>query len=160
MVRRVIGERLVEAYARDTVIQSTHVTAHALLRVLRKANPNVDIVRLIRGRGKVDDVELRTLYSDVRELLEQLRGLHARGGVRLGPLVVSSSAEDVVAEGLRHFAIYHARPAVLRKGDRVASGDRGLLFYYSNRLEGYRLERGSGLRPTLSLDHRALGRGA
>jgi hypothetical protein len=46
------------------------------------------------------------------------------------------------------------------KGDWVTSEERALLFYYSNRLEGYGLDRGNGLKPPLSPDHRTLGRGA
>jgi glycerol-3-phosphate O-acyltransferase len=157
---REVGERLTEAFARDTVIQSTHVTAHATLTLLRLANEHVDLVRLLRGSGKVDDVELGTVYREVRRLLQHLRGLSERGAVRLGPVVSTGDAEDVVADGLRHFAIYHSRPAVTRRGDRVASDERALIFYYSNRLEGYRLERGTGLKSPLSPDHRSLGRGA
>ena len=127
---REVGERLVEGYARDTVIQTTQVTAHAVLSLLRRANPGVDIVRLLRGRGKIDDLELRAVYGEVRRLIDELRALHSRGGVRLAPGLASGGAEEVVAEGLRHFTIYHSSPAVTRKGDRVTSGDRGLLFYY------------------------------
>jgi glycerol-3-phosphate O-acyltransferase len=157
---REVGERLTEAYARDTVIQSTHVTAHATLALLRKANNGVDLVRLLRGSGRIDDVSLLDVYAEVRRLLDELRGLAARGGVRMGPVVDRGTAEDVVANGLAHFSIYHSQPAVLRRGDRVLSADRALLFYYSNRLEGYRLDRASGLKPPLTPDHRALGRGA
>ncbi|MBI1949616.1 MAG: 1-acyl-sn-glycerol-3-phosphate acyltransferase [Deltaproteobacteria bacterium] len=157
---REVGERLTEAYARDTVIQCTHLTAHATLNLLRKANAGVDFVRLLRGGGRADDVPLRELHAEVRRLLDELRGLNKRDGVRLGPIALDRDAEDVVADGLRHFSIYHAQPAVQRKGDRVSSGDRSLLFYYSNRLEGYRLERGSGLRSPLTPDHRALAKGA
>jgi glycerol-3-phosphate O-acyltransferase len=157
---REVGERLMDTYARDAVVQATHVTAHAVLTLLRKANAPVDLVRVLRGGGKVDDLPLRDVYGEVRRLLEELRALHKRGGVRLGPVVDAGGAEDVVAEGLRYFAIYHATPAVKRKGDRVTSEERALLFYYSNRLEGYGLDRGNGLKPPLSPDHRTLGRGA
>jgi len=79
----------------------------------------------------------RTTQREAGATLELIR-------IRGGTLVMGSwKLEDVVADGLRHFAIYHSRPAVERKGDRVTSGDRALLFYYSNRLEGYRLERGT-----------------
>jgi glycerol-3-phosphate O-acyltransferase len=157
---REVGDKLVAAYARDTVIQPTHVTAHALLTLLRQQNHGTDLVRLLRGGGRVDDVELRALYGEVKGLLTDLRGLHERGGVRLQPTVQTADAEDVVAEGLRHFATYHVNPAAQRRGDRVAAPDRPLLFYYSNRLEGFRLERRSGLKPALSADHRTLARGA
>jgi glycerol-3-phosphate O-acyltransferase len=126
---------------------------------LRKANPQVDFVRLLRGGGRVDDLSLRDVYAEVRRLLDELRSIHRRGGVRLGPVVESASAEDVVEDGLRHFSIYHASPAVSRRGDRVTSQERSLLFYYSNRLEGYRLERGTGLRSPLTSDHRMLAKG-
>lgn len=100
-----------------------------------------------------------SLYEEVSALLTQLRGLEARGGIKLGPIVKHGTAEDVVADALAHFTIYHSQPALERRGDRAFATDRALLFYYQNRLEGYRLERESGLLPALTPDHRAL-RGA
>jgi glycerol-3-phosphate O-acyltransferase len=161
---REVGERVTEAYARDTVVQPTHVTAHALLKLLRAQNPQTDLMRLLRGEGRVEDIELRALYAEVTRVLAELEGLAARGGVRLQPTVARAAAqrdgEDVVAEGLRHFAIYHLRRAAYRRGDRVASQDRALLFYYANRLEGYRLSRSEGQRAALTPDHRLIAKGA
>jgi glycerol-3-phosphate O-acyltransferase len=157
---REVGERLTDAYAKDTVIHTTHVTAHTALTLLRQANPGVDLVRFLAGSGRVDDVELRKVYVEARRLLEEVRALSKAGGVRVAPVVAKGSAEDVIADGLRHFAIYHGKPAVERRGDRVTSGHRALLFYYSNRLEGYGLERASALKAPLTADHRFLGRGA
>ena len=157
---REVGERIMQAYAKDSVIQVTHLCAHAFLNQLRAQNPGTDLVRLLRAGGRVDDIQLLQVYAEARRLLDELRGLAARGGVRLSPLLQNGSAEDVIADGLRTFSIYHARPAVQRKGDRLVSGDRSLLFFYSNRLEGYRLERGIGLKPALSADHRSIGKGA
>jgi glycerol-3-phosphate O-acyltransferase len=153
---REVGERLVAAYARDTVVQATHLTAHATLLLLRRANPQTDLVRLLRAGGKVDDLDLVDVYREIDRELGELRGLAARGGVRLAPTLQTGSADDVVAEGLSHFACYHTRAALTRRGDRVAPTDRALLFYYSNRLEGFRLGRALGVAPALSPDHRSL----
>ena len=153
---REVGERLVGAYARDTVVQATHLTAHAALLLLRRANPQTDLVRLLRAGGKVDDLDLVDVYREIDRQLGELRGLAARGGVRLAPTLQSGGADDVVAEGLSHFACYHTRAALTRRGDRLVPTDRSLLFYYSNRLEGFRLERALGLQPALSPDHRSL----
>jgi glycerol-3-phosphate O-acyltransferase len=157
---REVGERVTEAYARDFVIQSTHVTARAVMNLLRKENAGVDLMRLLRAGGRHDDVPLRDVYAETARLLTELRGMADRGAARLGPYVGGGSADDVVTDGIKHFSIYHTKRAVERKGDRVFSPDRTLLFYYANRLEGFRLERGLGLKPLLSADHRALGRGA
>jgi glycerol-3-phosphate O-acyltransferase len=157
---REVGEALVDAYAKDTVIQSTHVTARAVFTLLRKANPGVDLVRLLRAGGRQDDLELRDVYKEADRLLSELRGLASRGGVRLSPMTAAAQPDDVIGDGLMHFALFHSRAAATRRGDRVFATDRALLFYYQNRLEGYRLERNVTLAPALSPDHRALGRAA
>jgi glycerol-3-phosphate O-acyltransferase len=154
---REVGERLTDAYASDTVIQSTHLTARALFTLMRRASPGVDLIRLIRAGGDREDFALLDVYQEADRILSQLRGLAARGGVRLTPGLMGGSSDDVVADGLRHFAIYHKTAAAERRGDRVFPSNRSLLFYYQNRLEGYRIDRDLGLAPALSADHRALG---
>lgn len=153
---REVGERIVDSYARDTVIQTTHICAHAALLLLRLKNPTTDLVRLLRVGAKVDDLALREVYAEVDRQLAELRALSARAGVRLAPTLEKGSADDVVAEALKHFSCYHARAALMRRGDRLFAPDRSLLFYYSNRLEGFGLERGLGLKQALASDHKSL----
>ncbi len=158
-----LGARIGEAFSKYNVIQSTHVLARAMFTLLRLHN-RTDIVRLLRVGGQVEDMELREVYREVDRVLSELRGLSDRGGIMLDPVVARSDAEDLVADAISAFASYHARQAVTRKGDRLFASDRNLLFYYHNRLEGYRLDRnaggdsGSGLLPALSDDHRTLRR--
>ncbi|MDP2344584.1 MAG: 1-acyl-sn-glycerol-3-phosphate acyltransferase [Deltaproteobacteria bacterium] len=153
---REVGERIVDAYTRDTVIQATHLCAHAALLLLRQKNPGTDLVRLLRAGGKIEDLSLRDVYLEVDRQLAEMRGLRDRSGVRLAPTLEKGSADDVVAEALRHFSTYHTQAALTRRGDRLFPTNRGLLFYYSNRLEGFRLERGLGLKPALAPDHKTL----
>jgi len=148
------GARISEAFLKDNVIQATNVVARAMFVLLRRLNPDTDIVRLLRTGAAVEDVELLLLYEETERLLRELRGLSARGGIRLSKLVETAAADDVVSEGLRGFALYHTRAAALRRGDRVFANDKQLLFYYQNRLEGYRLERSAGQKPALTADHR------
>lgn len=156
---RELGERIGEAFMKDSVILSTHVTARAVFNELRRQNADMDLVRLLRAGGHHEELELRAVYDEAERLLTDLRGLESRGGVRLGEQVRTATPEDVVMDGLRYFTIYHQTAAATRRGDRVFPTDRQLLFYYQNRLEGYRLERDQAYAPALSEDHRAL-RGA
>ena len=78
------------------------------------------------------------------------------GKIRLSEDVLTGDAEDVVSDALRHFAIYHADSAIYRRGDRLFIGNRGLLFYYQNRLEGYDLGSRVNLEPALTASHRRL----
>lgn len=153
---RELGERITDAYARDNVISSTNVTARAIFTLMQRANPKLDTLRLLRTGGAEETMELSLVIDETERLLRELRGLASRGLIRLAPGVDADPAEDVLADGLRHFAIYHARAAAQRRGDRVMPVDRNLLLYYQNRLEGYGLEASSGTQPALSGDHRAL----
>jgi glycerol-3-phosphate O-acyltransferase len=153
---RELGEQVSAAFERDSVVLSTHVTARAVFNLLRRQNADIDMVRLLRAGGHHEDMELRVVHDEADRLLTELRGLQARGGVRLGNELLNGTPEDVVADGLKHFAIYHQTAAAMRRGDRVIANDRQLLFYYQNRLEGYRLERDQPYAPALSDDRRTL----
>ncbi len=116
-------------------------------------------MRLLRLGGEDDNFELRTIYRQTDVLLTELRKLEGQGDIRLGGVVQTGRADDVIANALRHFAIYHSTAAMLRRGDRLFIGDRSLLFYYQNRLEGYDLGQIHGLSPALAPCHRALWAG-
>jgi len=146
-----VGERIAESYLADNVVTGTHVVAHAIFGLLRDKNPRMTVLRLIRTGGTEDDLELRAVYHEVDRLLTALRGLQAQSKIRLSPKL-SGSAEDVVADALAHYALYHTRPAATRRGDRIIPTDRNLLLYYQNRLEGYGLCKRACLTP----DHRSL----
>ena len=151
---RDVGDALLAAYSRDNVIQATHITARAIFTRLRQLNAPSDLIRLIRVAGRQDSLDLRDVYAAARGLLRSVRSLSEQGRLRLVPMLLTASAEDVVADGLRHFAIYHRLPAAERHGDRVLPRDRGLLFFYQNRLEGYGLEEAQNLPPTVTPDNR------
>ncbi|MFO0729239.1 MAG: 1-acyl-sn-glycerol-3-phosphate acyltransferase [Myxococcota bacterium] len=154
---REVGERVVEAFLADTVLMPTHVVARAVFGLLRKNNKRTSLIRLVRGGGQFEDVELSEVYEVVDKILGDLRALENGRRVRLDPKLVRQSAEDVVSDGIRHFAIYHTTPAVTRKGDRLFATDRNLLFYYQNRLEGFGVWPEPELTPALSADRRSLG---
>lgn len=154
-----LGKGIVEAFTRDNVVSSTNITARAVFGLLRARNARMPLLRLLRTGGVDDDLELSAVYKETGRLLGELRRLAKAGGIRLAEGLATQSPEDVVSDGLSHFAIFHSRPAARRRGDRIIPSDRNLLFYYQNRLEGYGLD-AAGLRPTLAPDHRALMRAA
>jgi glycerol-3-phosphate O-acyltransferase len=153
---REVGERLITAFAKDNVVQSTHIVARALFVLLLQKNRSTDLVRLLRVGGTSDDVGLAELYREVDRLLTQLRAMALHGSLRLAPGVQTAPSDDVVSDALRHFACFHSAPAATRRGDRIFATERNLLFYYQNRLEGYGLEQAVGLSPALSKNHRSL----
>ena len=154
---REVGKEISAAYLRNNVVQATNVTARAVLACLRRHNPHIDLLRLLRTGGRRDFLELSEVHAETDRQLAALRALANAGGVRLDESTRTGTADEVVADGLRHFAIYHATPAAERKGDLVVPRERQLLFYYQNRLEGYGLPPEPELPAALSPDRRTLG---
>lgn len=148
---REAGRRIADAFLRDNVVTQTNVAAFAIFGLLRKRNPRMSVLRLIRTGGEEDDLDVGTVYAETQRLLGELKALEAKRCIRLSP-ALSTSADEVVSDALARFSTYHTRQAFERTGDRIVPLDRNLLLYYQNRLEGY------GLRDQncLSADHRSL----
>jgi glycerol-3-phosphate O-acyltransferase len=140
---RELGDEIVRAFRRDNVVMSTHVVAGSLLNLLRRDNPELDLYRLLRAGGKVSSYSLIELHAEVERVTSAL-GAGAEGP-RPG-WAAGDDASVLVDDALKHFAIFHARPAALRHGDRVFHEDRNLLLYYGNRLRGYDLGRALATR--------------
>jgi glycerol-3-phosphate O-acyltransferase len=125
------------AFLRDNVVMSTHVVGHALLALLHRLNPELDLYRLLRTGGAQPSVLLSELAPEVERTLATLRACATppRLGVELG----RRDATAIIDDALRHFQTYHTEPAALRSGERVIHQNRNLLYYYSNRLAHYGL---------------------
>jgi len=139
---REVAEEIVAAYGRDNVIHSTHVTGRAIFSLLKQNNPGVTLYRLLRTGGEHPSFTMAQVHERVDRLLTIFSEME--GAPRLGPVVREGDVQEIVADALRAFAVYHTHPAAVRRGDRVFHEDRNLLLFYSNRLKGYDLEKELG----------------
>ncbi len=134
-----VSDEIVGSYLRDNVILSTHIAGHAIFRLLKQSNPGVTLYRLLRTGGQHPSFTMAEVHLEVDRLLRVLSEMEE--GPRLGPVVRDGDVQEIVSDALRAFSVYHARPAAVRRGDRLFHEDRNLLLFYSNRLEGYELDK-------------------
>jgi glycerol-3-phosphate O-acyltransferase len=116
--------------------------AFAAFEALSRRHHGLDLYRLLRMRAPERMLPESDLLAAVARLQAALGERATAGAVRLGGRVQHGDPEDVVADALRHFGIYHDRPALRREGDQLNADDLNLLLYYRNRLTGYGLEEG------------------
>ena len=135
---RELGEEICKAFARDTVVMSTHLVATACFARLRSSSPAVDLFTVLRQREAVV-VPRDDLARDVVRLRDELLALEREGGVRVSEVVRRASGGDILEGALRAFGGYH-KSAVLRSDpEGVVLADTNLLFYYQNRLAAHGL---------------------
>ncbi len=144
---RLLGERIVASYRRDTVALSTNVLAFALLELLRRDLAQPDLFRMLRTIGPDTPVDSSRLDAEIEALVGELLALEDDGKIRLSEELRTLTAGDVAARGLRRLATYHTTPVAVRRGAQVVVLDADLLFYYRNRLEGYGLRGAPRLCP-------------
>ncbi len=137
-----LGESIVEAFHRDTVIASTHLVSYVAFNWLLKNNPDMELYRLLRTGGKKDSIAISELYREIERTLNQLKEMELNDEIRLTATLRNKDIVMIVNEALAHLNSFHTTPAIIRKGDRFFHVDRNLLLYYRNRLASYGLEKG------------------
>lgn len=133
-----LSAAIAREFLRDNVAMSTHVVGYALLDMLQRDNPEMDLYRLLRTGGRSPSVTRADLARETERVIDALR--RSPRGPRLAD-ELSRDPELVVDDALRAYGSYHAHPAAVRRGERVFHEDRNLLLYYGNRLRGYDLSR-------------------
>jgi len=136
---RELARSVMDAFHRDTLVNSTHLLSRSVFNWLRGRNRDQDLYRLLRTGGTDESVPLKEVYQSLERDRDVLRGMEARGRLRLDETVKSRDPVAVVSEALAHLGSYHRTPALIRRGDRLFHRDRNLLYYYQNRLEGFGL---------------------
>ncbi len=137
---RLLARRVTGAFRANNVVQPLHVVAFALVDHLRRQHPEWSLERTLRF-AKGDLVSVAIAEGETERLLRIARRDASEGRYRLGRAVKTLTASELLAEGLRYFGSYHRAPLVVRVGRQLRMDDLKLLYYYSNRLRGYDLER-------------------
>ena len=135
---RELGEQIVEAYQRDTVVLATHAVAACAFERLRRAVGKADLFAVLRHRDDVT-VPRAELAEDVDLLVERLNRLEAKGGIVVSPTMKGKRGDAIVDDALRAFAGYHTNEVLAPRGEELVLRDTRLLFYYQNRLAAHGL---------------------
>ncbi|MCC6995078.1 MAG: 1-acyl-sn-glycerol-3-phosphate acyltransferase [Deltaproteobacteria bacterium] len=133
-----LSAAIAREFLRDNLAMSTHVVGYALLDMIQRENPDMDLYRLLRTGGRSPSVTATDLARETERVIGALS--RSTRGPRLSD-ELSSDPAAVVDDALRAFGSYHTHAAAVRRGDRVFHENRNLLLYYGNRLKGYDLGR-------------------
>ena len=137
---RLLGAQVAAEFLRRNTVLPTQAVAYAAFEALRRRHQGLDLYRLLRVRGPDRVLREAELLDAVGRLQAALSSRAAAGVLRIGAPLRTGDAAEILGDALRHFGIYHTRPVLARRGDRLYPADLNLLFYYHNRLTQYGLE--------------------
>ena len=139
-----LGQKLIEAWHRDTTALPTHIAAFAAWAILSVRHPELDAYRLVRLDASNRTMPRTHFLTAIARTVRHLQDLQANGRVRLGtPL----DPEAIAAQALKQFSSFHSVPALqMLNGEVHASME--LTLYYRNRLSNFGLnEQAIGAAP-------------
>lgn len=135
---RELGERIVDAFRRETVVMATHVVAACAFERVRRAAGKADLFAVLRQRDDVA-VPRAELCEDVDVMLARIALLEDQGEIVTAPGLRGKRGDAVVDEALRALAGYHTHEVIAPRGSELVLRDTRLLFYYQNRLAAHGL---------------------
>ncbi len=139
-----LAEAVVRQYMENTVIKPVNLVSHVVMQRLRRANPQMGLYRLLRTGGRQESFSLKEVYQELQSVMEALMEEASQGKVVLDEAIRGMDPVMVMGEALAHMEVFHTRPALMRRGDRLFHHDRNLLLYYGNRLGMHSIMDGQG----------------
>jgi glycerol-3-phosphate O-acyltransferase len=134
---RELGDAIVSAFAKNTVVMATHVVAAAAFDHLRETVGKGDLFAILNHRDSVR-VSREELVAKVDDIVSRASALEKNGKIVLAP-GLRARPEHVLDSALKAFAGYHTSPVLGAGATDLVLEDTRLLFYYQNRLAAHGL---------------------
>ncbi|MBL7798666.1 MAG: 1-acyl-sn-glycerol-3-phosphate acyltransferase [Saprospiraceae bacterium] len=137
---KLLAERIVERYAVENVVLSSHLIAFAVFEMLLHQNPKLDLFGILR----LPPDDYLFPFDSVVEVVEQMQARlydwEREGKIKLSP-EIHLRAPEVVRHGVKKLGIFHReKPLMFAKGEDIVSSNFRVLYFYHNRLKNYGLE--------------------
>jgi glycerol-3-phosphate O-acyltransferase len=138
---KILGEKIVDQYFKHNVVLTSHLVCFCAFELIRKKYNYVDIFTLLRTPVEDVHIDAKELTEAIERVKEQLKEMNKNNEVLIS-LEVRFTNDKVIEHGMNNINLYHSRSPLLRSSEGYYySEDLKLLYYYHNRLEGYKLEK-------------------
>jgi glycerol-3-phosphate O-acyltransferase len=138
---KMLGEKIVSQYFSHNVVLTSHLVCFCAFEVLRKKYNYIDIFTMIRMPEEDVKIDGKELAEAIERVKDQLKEMNKNNEVLISPEVRFTN-EKVIEHGISNISLYHANSPLLKSSEGYYySEDLKLLYYYHNRLEGYKLEK-------------------
>ncbi|MBM4387340.1 MAG: 1-acyl-sn-glycerol-3-phosphate acyltransferase, partial [Deltaproteobacteria bacterium] len=135
-----LAQRIRQAYISGSTLLTTQAAAFVVFEMLFRKSASGDLFKFLRDEAYNMSVPFEEAERALQGILERLGKMEKSGGVKLEETVRNGSAFDVLMNAVKYFGLYHKKPVIVRKGNRLFTMEPDLLYYYRNRLSGYGLE--------------------
>lgn len=138
---KMLGDKIISQYFKHNVVLTSHLVCFCAFELLRKKYNYIDLFTLIRTPVEDIKIDAKELLEAIERVKEKLKDMNKHNEVLISPEVRFTN-DKVIEHGINNINLYHANSPLYKNSDgSYSSEDLKLLYYYHNRLEGYKLEK-------------------
>ncbi len=138
---RYLANEVVKSYKRENVVLTSHVAAFTTFQMFEKQYPNLDLFTLLSLPEDYLRITEEDLFIQIEKVQKNLRELAHSGAVKLSSEVDNFTPKELVSDAIKHLNSYHFYAPMAQKKGIITCEDLKLLYFYHNRLFGYKLDR-------------------
>jgi glycerol-3-phosphate O-acyltransferase len=137
---KLLGDKIVNSYFKYNTILSTHIVPFVVFKMLEKKYSKLDLFGLLRLPMEDTQIEYSELVITMEKVRTKILEMNAKGNV-----LISKELElpivELIKHGLNNVGIFHSKKVIFSDSyGHLNSEDLKLLYFYHNRLLGYKLE--------------------
>lgn len=143
---KILSERIVENYYKYNVVLTSHVICFTLFEMIKRKYKAYDLFTLLRTPAEDIAIPYEDFSETVLRVKEKLKQMADAGDVQISP-ELRWNVDKIIDHGMRNINMYHSASTIIKNGNNMGTEDLKLLYYYHNRLDGYKLENLIGEKP-------------
>jgi glycerol-3-phosphate O-acyltransferase len=137
---RGLADKITERYKKDNIVLSSHLIAFAAFEILKNENSRLDLYGILRLPPEDFIFSREQLTEVVRQLRDVLLKMKDNNEIKLSG-EVEGDLEELINQGIARLGNFHSLdPLTINKKGEIISRNFKILYFYHNRLDGYRLE--------------------
>ena len=136
---KMIGDKIVQSFRVNNVVLSSHLVAFIAFQYLLRQRKDLNFFAILRLHSKEFALRLDVFKSLLSRAAEKLKEMEHNGLLRLSEQI-HLPIDQLIEDGIYYLGTYHSESVLRIQNDFVLTDNIKLLYYYSNRLEGYDLE--------------------
>ena len=136
-----LAKKIVDSYHRDHVVLSSQMIAFCLFNILKEEKSGMSVYELVNIPFDHVLIKKNQFRQELSVFKNVLLEMESEGKIFLSDKI-KQSEEEIIEDGIRNLGMYHIKKPViqLNNGD-ITTADLKLLYYYSNRLDHFDLDK-------------------
>ncbi len=137
---KILGEKIVQSYFKFNTVLTSHLVPFTAFQILKKKYPNLDLYGLLRLPMEDTQIEFGEFAIALEKVRTKILEMRNRGELKISE-EIELPLEALLKHGMSNLGLYHAKKVLfIDTNGNYNTEDMKLLFFYHNRLEGYKLE--------------------